>query len=123
VHGHPQQLHVAGDIGRIRLHQCTAAKAALANPAPRWPTWIERAEDLRAFARRDFIRVDRAKQEFWAQQYALHGPSPAIRAAAMLRRHVMAQTRSSLSSERRQDLAHHIHLKRRIDAASAWFRC
>jgi hypothetical protein len=81
-----------------------------------------RAEDLRAFGQRDFARVERAKLAYWARLRAERGPEPALRAAEVLRLHVAAHARDSLAEARRQDLAHHIRLKRRIDAASAWFR-
>jgi hypothetical protein len=81
-----------------------------------------RQEDLRAFAQRDWAAVERAKLAFWARQYAEHGPAPAMRAAEMLRLHVLAHARIAMPAQRRDDLAHHIRLKQRIDAASAWFR-
>src|SRR5512147_1687359 len=93
---------------------------ALAAFDPTWPTSFVREEDLQAFAQRDWARVERAKLAYWARQYAEHGPAPAMRAAEMLRLHVQAHTGGSMGAQRRQDLAHHIRLKRRIDAASAW---
>jgi hypothetical protein len=81
-----------------------------------------RTQDLRGFARRDWTRVERAKLAYWARQYAEHGPVPAIRAAEMLREHVLAFAGNAMHAQRREDLAHHIRLKQRIDAASDWFR-
>jgi hypothetical protein len=81
-----------------------------------------RSEDLRAFANRDWARVERAKLDFWASRHRKHGPAAAIRAADMLRQQVFAFASQALPAQRREDLAHHIRLKQRIDAASAWFR-
>jgi hypothetical protein len=81
-----------------------------------------RTEDLRAFARRDWARIERAKLDFWVRQHAKHGPAAAIRTADMLRRQVLAFAGPALLAQRCEDLAHHVRLKKRIDAASAWFR-
>ena len=80
-----------------------------------------RAEQLRAFVRRDWAKVERAKLAYWARQLAEHGPAPALQAADILRKHVLAFAGEAMLVERRQDFAYHIRAKQQIDATSAWF--
>ncbi len=86
-----------------------------------WPNPSVRPEDLRAFARRDWPRVARAKLAYWTKQYEEHAAAPSLRAAAALRAHVVRFARDSLQAQRALDLADHVTLKRRIDAARLGF--
>ncbi|HJX63700.1 MAG TPA: hypothetical protein VJ860_07075 [Polyangia bacterium] len=80
-----------------------------------------RSEDLRAFARRDWVQVERAKLAYWVEQYKQRGAVPALRAAATLRAHVSRFARDTIQVQRLLDVEDHVRLKRRIDAARLGF--
>jgi uncharacterized protein YbgA (DUF1722 family) len=80
-----------------------------------------RSEDLRAFARRDWIQIERAKLAYWIGQYKESGAVPALRAAAVLRAHVSKFARDTFQAQRALDVENHVRLKRRIDAARLGF--
>jgi len=80
------------------------------------------AEDLRAYARRAWHLAAALKQEHWARELARRGPLATFEASEALREH-MCRLRPDWPSERerREDLAHHIALKRAIDRAAGAF--
>jgi hypothetical protein len=80
-----------------------------------------RPEDLRTFARRDWIRVERAKLAYWTERYEECAAAPALRAAAALRTHVLRFARNGFQAQRALDVEDHVRLKRRIDAARLGF--
>ena len=73
-------------------------------------------------ARPGWARVEQAKLAFGTRPHAEHGAEAAISAVDLLRLHALVKARAPKSVQRWVELAHHIRLKRRIDAASAWFR-
>jgi hypothetical protein len=87
-----------------------------------WPNGLMRPVDLRAFARRDWGRAERAKLEYWIHHVDANGVASAVRAADALRKHVERFASFEAKQERVTDLAHHIQLKQRINAASRKFR-
>ncbi len=80
------------------------------------------AEDLRAYARRAWHLAAALKQEHWARELARRGPLATFEVSEALREH-MCRLRPDWpsESERREDLAHHIALKRAIDRAAGAF--
>jgi hypothetical protein len=83
---------------------------------------VVRADDLRAFAKREWAAVERAKLDYWLELTRAEGPAAALRAADALRRHAAAHAGLGGPEERTDDLRHHVELKRRIDAASRRLR-
>ena len=80
-------------------------------------------EDLRAFAHRDWSAVAERKRTFWLELTHQHGPLAALRAADALRVHAAKfMTDAAQLEARGEDLAHHLRLKQRIDAARSAFR-
>ena len=78
-----------------------------------------RPEDIRAFARRDWARVQRAKIAHWIREYEEKASGPSLRAADALRAHVARFAPTALQAERASDLEDLLRLKGRIDAANA----
>lgn len=76
------------------------------------------AADLRAFVQRDFARVERAKREYWQREYSKRGARAMLDAADALEDHVRQYAGRETPTARSLDLAHHVHLKQRIDAAN-----
>jgi hypothetical protein len=81
-----------------------------------------RPEDLRAFARRDWHRAEQSKLDYWTRVRDEQGALRVLAAADALRVHVQRFTTENADRERASDLRHHVELKRKIDAASRWFR-
>ena len=81
------------------------------------------AKAIRAYARRDWTLIERRKREYWAKRYREQGAAPLRRVADALREHLLA-VRPDWPSEadREADLAHHVALKRLLDAAGDAFR-
>lgn len=79
-----------------------------------------RAEDIRSFMERDWARAQRAKARHWREVVVAKGARPALQIADALRLHAGRHaTAGTLVAEREADFAHHVELKRRIDAANA----
>jgi hypothetical protein len=75
--------------------------------------------DLRAFANRDWAAAERGKQKYWADRYRSEGPVPARDAATLLLDHARRLGTAGLTDgERRDDLAHHLQLRDRLDRAA-----
>jgi hypothetical protein len=82
-----------------------------------------RPEDLRAFAERDWAAIAAHKRSYWIDLVEELGPLPALRAADALREHVARfASAAAAARSRREDLAHHIEVKKKIDAAGRAFR-
>jgi hypothetical protein len=79
-------------------------------------------EDVRAYARRAWHAAEALKQEHWAREVAERGRLATFEASQALWAH-MRRVRPDWPSpeERREDLAHHIALKRAIDRAAGAF--
>ena len=79
-------------------------------------------EDVRAYARRAWHAAERLKREHWARETAAHGPLATFEASVALWEH-MRRLRPDWPSpdERREDLEHHLRLKRDIDRARGAF--
>ncbi len=78
--------------------------------------------DLRAFANRDWAAAERAKQQYWAQRYRHEGAAPARQAATLLLEHARRLGAAGLTDrDRRDDLAHHLQLRDRLDRAARAF--
>ncbi len=79
-------------------------------------------EDLRAYAGRAWHLVAALKREHWAREVARRGALATFEASEALRAH-MCRLRPDWPSERerREDLEHHIALKRAIDRAAGAF--
>lgn len=76
----------------------------------------------RAFVRRDWAAVAQLKGEHWAREFAARGPVATLEASVALWRHMRAVRPDwPTAQERRDDLAHHIALKRAIDRAARVF--
>jgi hypothetical protein len=73
-------------------------------------------EALRAFARRRWGLVERAKREFVAERFRTGGPAAAHAAAQrLLRRWQTLHPDAPLPAMRSADLAAHVALKRKLD--------
>ncbi len=76
-----------------------------------------KAEDIRAFARRDWAAVTDAKARFWADRKRTMTPSEALATAEMLRRHARAiRPDWPNSRERGEDWAVHVHVSEALRA-------
>ena len=77
---------------------------------------------MRAFARRDWQAAETLKAEHWAREFALRGPAATLEASAALWQHMrLVRPDWPTDQERRDDLAHHVALKRAIDRAARVF--
>ena len=77
---------------------------------------------MRAFARRDWQAAEVSKREHWTREFAARGPAATLEASAALWQHMrMVRPDWPTEGERREDLAHHIALKRAIDRAARVF--
>ncbi|MPZ16407.1 MAG: hypothetical protein GEV06_00620 [Luteitalea sp.] len=77
------------------------------------------ADDLRRFARRDWLAAAHHKIEYWVEQYRQHGPAPARTASTALLLHMRAvQPDYPSASDRAGDLANHLQLRDRLDRAT-----
>jgi hypothetical protein len=81
------------------------------------------ARDVRAYAERDWGALAAAKQEHWVREFAARGALATFDASQVLWRH-MRQLHPEWPSEdeRREDLAHHVRLKRDLDRAASAVR-
>ena len=79
-------------------------------------------EDLRAYAQRAWHVAEALKQEHWARGVGERGRMATFEASQVLWEH-MRRLRPDWPSpeERREDLAHHVALKRAIDRAAGAF--
>ena len=76
------------------------------------------AEDIRAFARRDWAAVAETKARFWADRKRSMTPDEALAAADMLRQHATALRPDWPDSrERDEDCAVHMRVSEALRAA------
>jgi hypothetical protein len=81
------------------------------------------AEDLRAYARRDWRAAEVRKRDHWARELAERGALATFEASQALWEHVRCiRPDWPTPEERRADLAHHVALKRALDLAAGAFR-
>lgn len=81
---------------------------------------VRDADDLRAFARRDWAAAARAKEHFRRSFHQQHGPALAIRIADELRKQVLAQKPGwPGEGERSEDLAAHLRFIQLLDRFEA----
>lgn len=81
---------------------------------------VRDADDLRAFARRDWAAAALAKEHFRCSFHQQHGPAVAIRIADELRKQVLTQEPGwPGEQERREDLAAHLRLVELLDRFEA----
>lgn len=77
---------------------------------------------MRAFARRAWRAAEASKDEHWAREFALRGPAATLEASAALWQHMrLVRPDWPTDGDRRDDLAHHVALKRAIDRAARVF--
>jgi len=77
------------------------------------------AEDIRAFARRDWAAVAETKARFWADRKRSMTPDEALAAADMLRQHARALRPDwPDSAERDEDRAVHVRVSEALRAVS-----
>lgn len=80
------------------------------------------AGDLRAYVDRGWAAARTLKQEHWAREFREHGSEATVEAALALREHMrLVNPDWPSESDRRDDLAHHVVLKRAIDGAARAF--
>jgi len=80
------------------------------------------ARDLKAYVERGWAAAERLTQEHWAREFREHGPQVTVEAALALREHMrLVNPDWPSDSDRRDDLAHHVVLKRAIDGAARAF--
>jgi hypothetical protein len=78
------------------------------------------ARHVRAYAERDWAAVAADKEEHWAREFAARGPRATFEASQILWRHMRRlQPGWPSEDERRDDLAHHVALKRALDRAAS----
>jgi hypothetical protein len=78
-----------------------------------------RDADIREFVKRPRFEAEAAKRAHWASLHRTRGPAATIEASQVLWRH-MRELRPDwpTAQDRAADLAHHLALKRKIDAAA-----
>ena len=79
-------------------------------------------KDLRAYVARDWAAAEARKRAHWAREFAERGPHATLDASDALWQHMRALRPGwPTDQERREDLAHHIALKRALDHAAGAF--
>lgn len=79
------------------------------------------ADDLRAFARRDWAAVARSKRDFWAERFQHAGAEPARTAATALLAHARRLGVAPSPQHRDDDMAGHLLVRNRLDRAARAF--
>lgn len=80
------------------------------------------ARDVRAYVEREWTAAEALKQQYWAREFREHGSEATVEVALALREHMrLVNPDWPSESERREDLAHHVVLKRAIDGAARAF--
>jgi hypothetical protein len=80
------------------------------------------ARDIRAYLDRGWSAAEKLTQEHWAREYRERGRAATLEAASALREHMrLVNPGWPSESDRRDDLDHHIVLKRVIDGAARAF--
>jgi hypothetical protein len=80
------------------------------------------SEHVRAFAERDWRAAEALKRAHWAREFTIRGPAATLEASQVLWRHMrLGRPEWPTDEDRRDDLAHHVALKRAIDRAARVF--
>jgi hypothetical protein len=75
--------------------------------------------DVKAFAERAWRVANALKREHWAREFAERGPAATLAASHSLWQHMrLLRPDWPSDEERREDLAHHVVLKRTLDRAA-----
>ncbi len=81
-----------------------------------------RADDLKAYLDRRWAAAETLKVEHWAREFAERGPEATLAVSRALWEHMrLVRPEWPSDDERRDDLAHHLRLKRAIDRAAPAF--
>ena len=81
-----------------------------------------RADDLRAYLERSWTAAAALKVEHWAREFAERGSEATLEVSRALWEHMrLVRPEWPSEDERRDDLAHHLRLKRAIDHAASTF--
>lgn len=81
------------------------------------------AHDLRAYVERDWAAVAADKREHWVREFTARGPVATFEASQALWRHMrLLHPGWPPADDRREDLAHHVTLKRALDRAASAVR-
>ena len=74
---------------------------------------------LRAYLERDWAVAEGRKRAHWAREFAARGPEATVEPAHALWRHMrLVRPDWPSAAQRREDFAHHVELKQRIDRAA-----
>ena len=77
---------------------------------------------LRAYVEREWSVAGDRKRAHWAREFAARGPDATVEAAHALWRHMrLVRPDWPSAAQRREDFAHHVELKQRIDRAAGAF--
>ena len=77
------------------------------------------ADDLRAFAGRDWAAAAKAKRDYWMERYRHAGSAPARLASSLLLEHARRLGAAIFTDAHRDaDLADHVTLRDRLDRAA-----
>ena len=78
--------------------------------------------DLKAYLERAWRTAEALKRVHWAREFAARGPEATIQAAHALFQHMrLVRPDWPSADQRREDFAHHVELKQRIDRAAHAF--
>lgn len=80
-----------------------------------------KADDLRAFASRDWAAVERHKRDYWAERFQHSGAQPARTAANALLEHARRLGVTASVEQRDDDMAGHVLVRDRLDRAARAF--
>lgn len=79
--------------------------------------------EVRAYVERDWAAVAADKREHWVREFAARGPLATFEASQALWRHMrLLHPDWPSEDERREDLTHHVTLKRALDRAASAVR-
>jgi hypothetical protein len=80
------------------------------------------AREVRAYVERGWATAAALKEQHWAREFRERGPEATVAAALALHEHMQLVNPDWPSeSDRQEDLAHHVALKRAIDGAARAF--
>lgn len=80
------------------------------------------ARHLRAYVERGWTAAETRKQQHWAREFRQRGPAATLGVALILHEHMrLVNPDWPSESDRQEDLAHHVALKRALDRAARAF--
>lgn len=80
------------------------------------------ARDVRAYVERGWAAAEALKEQHWALEFRERGPEATVEASLALREHMrLVNPDWPSESDRCEDLAHHVALKRAVDDAARAF--